>query len=1097
MDLGGRQMVGLGLQQKLSMVVSRLSRVRILRHQTRVWLVLLIPAAVLVLLLPVQIGSWRPEVPVLLGATVLGVLLARILVRQPSLSEAARLVEQRDQGLHDVVLTAVQMLSQYPPPQTVLAQMTVQDADDLVRQRDWSKVVPAGQILKWSVLSLLSFLLLVSSVTAASHYGRRLLPAGSQAQSTEKGAGPNSEAGQQQLVVEPGDTEVEQGSALTVVARFSGTAPEKAVLEFVGADSATRQISLSETVDAGVFAARMEDVTSSGVYRVLYQQQLSAAGAPQQSRDFQVTVFVRPKLEQIDAEVTPPAWSGRAAETVEDVVRLTVTEGSQVRLQMRLNKPVVQAELRPAEGPAIPLTAASPDGLVVQTQLTALASATWTVHLQDAQGRTPADEQQFSLRVVANKPATIKPTFPARDVNVSPLQEFFVEAAATDDFGLVNAGLEYSLAGGESREVSLLQATADGAPVTAAQLRQLIDLESLQAAPDDMVTYTFWAEDRAADGSLRRVWSDLLFAEVRRFEEIFREDQQGGQQQQQQQQQQGGQQGQGQQGSQVDNALELQKQIISATWNLIRQFAQLQSAGTLSKDLETLVQSQKQAIDVLQQSLAQGPQQPQISALAEQAVQEMTAAADALSKATTEMTVEQVALALPLEKKVTQTLLRMRAAEFQVRQQQQQQQQGQQSQSQGQQNSASQQQLQQLELDNNRNRYESQQQAQQQEEQQQSQEQREQLQVLNRLKELAQRQQMVNERLKQLESELRTAQTDAEREEIERELKRLRDEQREMLRDADELAERMQQSAESQQPQQQQMQQQMQEARSNMQRASSAMDEGRMAEAIAEGTRAERQFDELKEEFRNQTSSQFDEAVRELRDQARELTDKQQQLAQQLSGQSAPPKSASPEPESAEPAQQAQRPSLRSERNREQVEQAVQEQRDRLNRVMDQSKQLIEQAEETEPLLSDRLYETLRDVKDLKPEEALEAAEMLAERGLWQQTQEAEQIASRGLERLRDGIENAADAVLGSEEESLRRAQAELQRASQQLSEELRAAQGTEAEERAGQPGEQPVGEVERGGGHGWTYAMAVGEGERADARRDGWGRGRRLAGQP
>ena len=388
-----------------------------------------------------------------------------------------------------------------------------------------------------------------------------------------------------------------------------------------------------------------------------------------------------------------------------------------------LNKPVVQAELRPAEGPAIPLTAASPDGLVVQTQLTALASATWTVHLQDAQGRTPADEQQFSLRVVANKPATIKPTFPARDVNVSPLQEFFVEAAATDDFGLVNAGLEYSLAGGESREVSLLQPTADGAPVTAAQLRQLIDLESLQAAPDDMVTYTFWAEDRAADGSLRRVWSDLLFAEVRRFEEIFREDQQGGQQQQQQQQQQGGQQGQGQQGSQVDNALELQKQIISATWNLIRQFAQLQSAGTLSKDLETLVQSQKQAIDVLQQSLAQGPQQqPQISALAEQAVQEMTAAADALSKATTEMTVEQVALALPLEKKVTQTLLRMRAAEFQVRQQQQQQQ-GQQSQSQGQQNSASQQQLQQLELDNNRNRYESQQQAQQQEEQQQSQEQ--------------------------------------------------------------------------------------------------------------------------------------------------------------------------------------------------------------------------------------------------------------------------------------------------------------------------------------------------------------------------------------
>lgn len=149
------------------------------------------------------------------------------------------------------------------------------------------------------------------------------------------------------------------------------------------------------------------------------------------------------------------------------------------------------------------------------------------MHLQDAQGRTPADQQQFSIRVVANKPAVIKPTFPGRDVNVSPLQEFVVEGKATDDFGLVNYGLEYSLAGGESREISLFQTSPDGSPVTTAQLQQLIDLESLSAAPDDMVTYTFWAEDRAADGSVRRVWSDLLFAEVRRFEEIFREDQQG------------------------------------------------------------------------------------------------------------------------------------------------------------------------------------------------------------------------------------------------------------------------------------------------------------------------------------------------------------------------------------------------------------------------------------------------------------------------------------------------------------------------------------------------------------------------------------------
>ena len=89
-------MVGLGLQQKLAVIVSRLAKVRVLRHQTRVWLMLRLPAAAVVVLLPVSASSWRPEVPVLLVTTLLGTLLARLLVRRPSLTEAARLVEQRD-----------------------------------------------------------------------------------------------------------------------------------------------------------------------------------------------------------------------------------------------------------------------------------------------------------------------------------------------------------------------------------------------------------------------------------------------------------------------------------------------------------------------------------------------------------------------------------------------------------------------------------------------------------------------------------------------------------------------------------------------------------------------------------------------------------------------------------------------------------------------------------------------------------------------------------------------------------------------------------------------------------------------------------------
>ena len=1031
-------MGGAGLERKLSAVMGRMIRLRLLRWQALAWLALLFPAIVGVLLIGRNTGGFSSEFIVLLVATLAGSLVARLLTQSPSITETARLVEREDPELNDAVITAVQVLSQPQLQPGVLSQMAVEDAEQIVRSRDWSRIVPRRQVFLWTLISTCSFLLMVASVMAAGRYGRQWLrPAQMSANNSPLEAAPTEIT---ELVVEPGDTDLELGSALTVVARFPGTPPDRAALEFTGADGLARELAMSETVDAGVFAARMEDITQSGVYRVRYTQPgQSAAG--NSSRDFQLTTWERPRLLQLDAVVTPPAWSGRPEETFQDILRLTVAEGSDVLLKLKLNKPVTQAELRPEAGmPLMPLPTPS-DATILETRFTATSSTTFLLHLTDADGRTPAEETQVSIRVTKNEPAVIKALFPGRDTSVSALQEFQLKARASDDFGLLDYGVEFTVSGGDSQQISLRSPTPTEQPTPelTADFAHQLDLESLKAAPDDVVVYSFWAVDRAADGSERRTSGDLLFAEVRRFEEIFREGQQPGQQQQQQQQQQQGQ----QQGSAVDEALQLQKEIISATWNVARDEATRRDAGSLDEDLSAIAQSQRQAIEQLRQSLEEAPQTPQLEALAERAQKEMQTAAEAIDAARNDPTAKPGS-ALPAEQRALQTLLKMRAAEFQVRQQQQQQQSGG-----GGGNSASQQQLQQLELDNNRNRYESERQAQQQQEA--DSQQREQLQVLNRLKELARRQQMVNERLKQLESELRAARTDQEREELERELKRLRDEQREMLRDVDELNERMQQqqqqpgNTQNQEPQnrqeQQQIQQQMQEARSNVQRASQAMDEGRLSEAIAEGTRAERQFEELREDFRNSTSSRFDDAVRDLRQQARELNEKQQELSREIAGES--------------PANSpAQAPSLRSERNREDISKSLQQQQDRLNQVLDQSRNLIQQAEQSEPLLSERLYETLREVREQKPQEALEAAEMLAERGLWPQTQEADQIARNGLQQLQQGIEQAADAVLGSETEALRRAQTRLQQAAEQLEQEVQ-----DAEQKQGnsqQPGQQP-----------------------------------------
>jgi hypothetical protein len=1072
-------MTGTVLERSLINVAVRIQKLRILRKQALVWIVLLLPAIVLTLALPRRGGLMRPEVLVLLATTVVGSILARLLARQPSKSEAARLVEQANPELNDAIITAVQVSEQSGRRPSVLAAMAIQEADSLAKRKDWSSVVPGRQIAGWTLVSFLSFVAMVSSVMAASRYGRDLVGP----KTPEAIAEAEQKAKEQitELVIEPGHTEIERGSALTVVAKFPGVVPTHAVLEFADAQKNIRQMAMTETVDAGVFAARMEDITVDGTYRVLYDKSDRSAPVPADtakssaefSESFRVTTFVRPRLEQVNAVITPPAWSKRPSETIEDVVRVSVIEGSMVNFKLLLNKPVARAELRPKEGPAIILTpsaeqpavpaqpaqptasstdtasaapAATTVGAIVETSILALESNGWTVYLEDAQGRTAADEEQIAIRVTANEPPRLKVTFPGRDSNVSPLQEFQIEATASDDFELVDYGVQFSVYGADPQDLSLKPTsavtpssdssanepaanaesspnaeTSSPEPQRNATLSHTIALEQLNAAPDDMVTYSFWATDIDVDGQPRQVYSDIMFAEVRRFEEIMREAQQQGQQQQQQQQQQNQQQ---QQGSPIDGLLNLQKEILSATWNTIRAESQVRKDGSFAADVATIAQSQAQAIEQLAEATTEAASDPKVAALAQRAAEEMAAAQKKLEEVAAGAEAARLSQALPLEQSVLQTLLKMRAAETNVRQQQQGGGGGG-----GGGGSASQQQMQQLELDNSRNRYQSEQQAQPQQEV--TEQQREQLQVLNRLKELARRQQMVNERLKQLESELRAALTEKEKEEIERELKRLREEQREMLRDVDELSERMDQATDPQNAQSSEMKQQLQEARENVQQASRAMDDGKLSEAISEGTRAERQFEELKEDFRNQTSSQFEEAVKDLRQQARELSEKQDEVAKQLAGES-------PDGE------QKSRPSLKSDRNREETQKQLSEQKDRLNRVVEQTKQMIEQAEQTEPLLSNTLYETIRQLKDSRPEKALDAAETLAGRGLWQQSQQAEQAARQGIEQLKSGIEKAADSVLGSEAESLRRAQQQLEEATQKLAGEVASATGEE-----------------------------------------------------
>src|SRR5690606_25132696 len=124
--------------------------------------------------------------------------------------------------------------------------------------------------------------------------------------------------------------------------------------------------------------------------------------------------------------------------------------------------------------------------------------------------------------------------------------------------------------------------------------------------------------------------------------------------------------------------------------------------------------------------------------------------------------------------------------------------------------------------------------------------------------------------------------------------------------------------------------------------------------------------------------------------------------------------------------------SLRGSSLRDQAQQTAQQQTQRLDNLMEQIKETVQQAETSEPLLSKRLYDTYRQTLQEKPQEALAQASQWIEDGIPEEAEMPARTAQQGINTLAQGIEQAAESVLGDQAEALRRARDELDQLAEQ-----------------------------------------------------------------
>lgn len=955
------------LQRFLFPVAQKLRQSKALRRRTR-YLTKAILASLFGVLISWLFPSFAGVVSILI---LLGFVVVLLLAWQKDLNEpldyleAARKVEADFPELNASLVTAVEL--ELLHDNSFLSRRVTNQALETPSRENWERVgtKPLSRSrLQYLATMSLAILPLVACYFFADQSYKPLFDA------------PRLSASDS-LSIEllPGDVEIEKGSSLVVTARFGGDVPDSVSLVTVSDSGVETSTVMARSLSDPVFAYSLRYIEEGLNYRVSYQDA--------QSHEARIDVFELPELLTANASMTFPEYTNWEPRSVEDTLRVSAIEGTELRYEFNFNKPVDRAYLESPSGALFNLTASNDQKTQFALDETLQKSDTFRLRLIDLEGRENSFPPEIRIDTIKNLRPELRVETPRGDQRFTAIQEVLFEGNASDDFGLLDYGIGFVHSDSNIDERSLQSEPAISDDAFQATIRELLTLESYNLEPKDSLSWYLWADDYGPKGDVRRSTSDLYFADIRAFDEIFREQDGGG--------------GAGQ-GAAADQGMELLEKQQRIAISIFRIKNSATQATEVVDDLDVVRQSQVEALSALEQLIPQ-IESAEAREAAMDAQRSMQGADLGLTNAVDEPTLEPLEYAWLDAQSAYQSLVKLTEDEFNISRSR--------SQGGGGNPSRSQSQINELDFRQEENRYETATEAQP----LQSPDERKDLQLISKLNDLSRRQDDMNERLQDMQSALALATSDEEREQIERELKRLQEEQRQLLDAADEA---IQQSGNRQSARE--ARRQLESVRENMQQASEQLDQGEVSQALASGTRAQDTLERTKEELRSQNSSQFSEAMREARNRADEIAESQKTLQEEL-----------------QEFEQSNRPSLDDSEQRSSLSEKIDQQAEAVESFLEDLQEIASNAESVEPKLFRDLYQVLRDSAGSDFEVRYQSSSTLLDKGFVDDARDTQRGLAEDLEAMSEAVASAAQGVLGDEGATLEFAQSEIESLRDQL----------------------------------------------------------------
>ena len=562
---------------------------------------------------------------ILAGLACLGAFFKFVLwplVRIPSAGAVARFLEERNPHLEDRLATAVENLVGPSSIHPAVRSLLLRDASRELASLD----KPVLLYPQTSLISLLGFV-----VTGALFLFLQLSGPAAYPYSLDKllGWADLDRPGLYSISVDPGNTRVVRHADLEIKAILEGFSSDEVLL-----------VAKYESQPNWERARMRPDSEGPGNLFLFFDVRerinyfVEADGI--RSDLFTVDVSEAPGIQELEVRLQYPRHTGLGQSIQKDDGDIRALAGTLVRLQIRTDQPVQAGTVKFEQSPDIFLQLSEND--LLEGSFRVENDDFYRIHLQNLESVWNAASDEYIVVSLVDQPPSVTLSRPGRDKRVTNLEEVFVEAEAEDDFGIRDVRVFFSVNGEPEESVGLEIGRYPRNTTTSTTFY----LEDFDLLPGDFISYYGRARDARSEAV-----SDIYFLEVLPYDQEYSQSQQSG----------------GAAGGGEDLRLaRFQKEIIVATFNIVRDRQKL-TPEELKEDIQTVAQMQEQlrqqAVTIKERIERRGaatdtPEFKQMVIYLTEAVEHMSDAHDQLKDS-------NLATALPHEQKAYQKLLRSEA----------------------------------------------------------------------------------------------------------------------------------------------------------------------------------------------------------------------------------------------------------------------------------------------------------------------------------------------------------------------------------------------------------------------------------------------------